>query len=158
MGGIVGVYNGKEFVNVEVKFDMIGKYLAEFAMTYKPSTHGKSGVAKGKWFLSLPMSHNEYKYPYVILYLICIFHSKWENHSPPQHNTLLLIHIYSTFFTSIIPFKHKHKHHVISQIKESGYYLMKELSKTVFFYFLMLVELLLLCKEFMYLVMNRELV
>nr|3J0L_S Chain S, Ribosomal protein S15 [Oryctolagus cuniculus]3J0O_S Chain S, Ribosomal protein S15 [Oryctolagus cuniculus]3J0P_S Chain S, Ribosomal protein S15 [Oryctolagus cuniculus]3J0Q_S Chain S, Ribosomal protein S15 [Oryctolagus cuniculus] len=41
VGGIVGVYNGKEFVNVEVKFDMIGKYLAEFAMTYKPTTHGK---------------------------------------------------------------------------------------------------------------------
>jgi len=42
------VYNGKEFVNVEVKFDMIGKYLAEFAMTYKPTSHGKSGVAAGK--------------------------------------------------------------------------------------------------------------
>jgi len=48
VGGIVGVYNGKEFVNVEVKFDMIGKYLAEFAMTYKPTSHGKSGVAAGK--------------------------------------------------------------------------------------------------------------
>lgn len=42
------MYNGKEFVNVEVKFDMIGKYLAEFAMTYKPTTHGKTGVAAGK--------------------------------------------------------------------------------------------------------------
>lgn len=27
---------------------MIGKYLAEFAMTYKPTTHGKTGVAAGK--------------------------------------------------------------------------------------------------------------
>lgn len=35
-------------MNVEVKFDMIGKYLAEFAMTYKPTTHGKTGVAAGK--------------------------------------------------------------------------------------------------------------
>ncbi|KAL4453738.1 hypothetical protein ABPG74_009634 [Tetrahymena malaccensis] len=48
VGGVVGVYNGKEFVNVEVKFDMIGKYLGEFAMTYKPTTHGKTGAAAGK--------------------------------------------------------------------------------------------------------------
>lgn len=29
IGGVVGVYNGKEFLNVEIKFDMVGKYLAE---------------------------------------------------------------------------------------------------------------------------------
>ncbi|KRX10333.1 Ribosomal protein S19, superfamily [Pseudocohnilembus persalinus] len=43
VGGVVGIYNGKEFLNVEIKFDMIGKYLAEFAMTSKPTKHGKSG-------------------------------------------------------------------------------------------------------------------
>jgi small subunit ribosomal protein S15e len=48
VGGVVGIYNGKEFTNVEIKFDMIGKYLAEFAITYKPTKHGKPGVGATK--------------------------------------------------------------------------------------------------------------
>ena len=44
IGGVVGIYNGKEFLNVEIKFDMVGRYLAEFAMTYKPTKHGKSSM------------------------------------------------------------------------------------------------------------------
>ena len=27
VGGVVGVYSGKEFTNVEIRFDMIGKWL-----------------------------------------------------------------------------------------------------------------------------------
>ena len=42
VGGVVSVYNGKSFANVEIKFDMIGKYLGEFAMSYKPTAHGRS--------------------------------------------------------------------------------------------------------------------
>merc|ERR550537_1353310 len=42
IGSIVGVYTGKEYKPVEVKFDMIGKYLGEFAMTYNPNLHGKT--------------------------------------------------------------------------------------------------------------------
>lgn len=37
VGGVVGVYNGKEYREVEVKFDMIGRYLGEFSLTYKPT-------------------------------------------------------------------------------------------------------------------------
>merc|ERR1712146_769703 len=37
IGSIVGVYTGKEYKPVEVKFDMIGRYLGEFAMTYNPT-------------------------------------------------------------------------------------------------------------------------
>ena len=37
IGGVVGVYNGKEFKEVEIKFDMIGRYLAEYSITYKPT-------------------------------------------------------------------------------------------------------------------------
>lgn len=44
IGGVVGVYNGKEFLNVEIKFDMVGKYLAEFSMTSRPTKHGKAGL------------------------------------------------------------------------------------------------------------------
>merc|ERR1712224_561809 len=38
---IVDVYGGKHWNPVEVKADMIGHYLAEFSMTYKPVRHGK---------------------------------------------------------------------------------------------------------------------
>ena len=48
VGGIVGIYNGRHFMNTEIKFDMIGKYLGEFAMSYKPTTHGRPGVGATK--------------------------------------------------------------------------------------------------------------
>ena len=41
---IVDVYGGKYWNPVEVKADMVGHYLAEFSMTYKPIRHGKVGV------------------------------------------------------------------------------------------------------------------
>ena len=48
VGNIVGVYNGKVFNPVEIKFDMIGRYLGEFSLTYKPTRHGKAGVGATK--------------------------------------------------------------------------------------------------------------
>eukprot|EP00825_Cyclidium_porcatum_P015790 TRINITY_DN1905_c0_g1_i4.p1 TRINITY_DN1905_c0_g1~~TRINITY_DN1905_c0_g1_i4.p1 ORF type:complete len:190 (-),score=42.97 TRINITY_DN1905_c0_g1_i4:325-894(-) len=48
IGSVIGIYNGKEFVNVEIKFDMIGRYLGEFAMSYKPTKHGKPGIGATK--------------------------------------------------------------------------------------------------------------
>merc|ERR1719453_1245193 len=36
IGSIVGVYNGKNYINVEIKPDMVGHYLAEFSITYHP--------------------------------------------------------------------------------------------------------------------------
>ncbi|PAA63033.1 hypothetical protein BOX15_Mlig010415g1 [Macrostomum lignano] len=44
VGSIVGVYNGKTFNAVEVKPDMIGHYLGEFSLTYKPVKHGRPGI------------------------------------------------------------------------------------------------------------------
>merc|ERR1711861_93317 len=43
IGSVVGVYNGKNFINVEVKPEMIGHYLAEFSITYHPVQHGRGG-------------------------------------------------------------------------------------------------------------------
>merc|ERR1719235_2936199 len=43
IGSVVGVYNGKNFINVEIKPEMIGHYLAEFSITYAPVQHGRSG-------------------------------------------------------------------------------------------------------------------
>ena len=41
---VVDVYSGKVWNSVEVKADMIGHYLAEYSLTYKPIRHGKVGV------------------------------------------------------------------------------------------------------------------
>ncbi|GMH66550.1 hypothetical protein TL16_g04457, partial [Triparma laevis f. inornata] len=44
IGSIVGIYNGKMFCGVEIKAEMIGMYLGEFAITYKPVRHGRPGI------------------------------------------------------------------------------------------------------------------
>ncbi|XP_070543369.1 small ribosomal subunit protein uS19-like isoform X2 [Ptychodera flava] len=44
VGSMVGVYNGKTFNQVEVKPEMIGHYLGEFSITYKPVKHGRPGI------------------------------------------------------------------------------------------------------------------
>jgi len=43
-GSVVGVYNGKVFTQVEVKPEMIGHYLGEFSISYKPVKHGRPGI------------------------------------------------------------------------------------------------------------------
>ena len=40
----VAVYNGKVFNLVEVKPEMIGLYLGEFSITYRPVRHGRPGL------------------------------------------------------------------------------------------------------------------
>lgn len=44
VGSIVGVYNGKTFNQIEIKAEMIGHYLGEFSITYKPVKHGRPGI------------------------------------------------------------------------------------------------------------------
>uniref|UniRef100_U5EWD2 40S ribosomal protein S15 n=1 Tax=Corethrella appendiculata TaxID=1370023 RepID=U5EWD2_9DIPT len=44
VGSIVGIYNGKTFFQVEIRPEMIGHYLGEFALTYKPVKHGRPGI------------------------------------------------------------------------------------------------------------------
>merc|ERR1711962_368640 len=44
IGSIVGVYNGKTFNQVEIKPEMVGHYLGEFSITYKPVKHGRPGI------------------------------------------------------------------------------------------------------------------
>lgn len=44
IGSIIGVYNGKTFNQIEVKPEMIGHYLAEFSISYKPVKHGRPGI------------------------------------------------------------------------------------------------------------------
>jgi len=49
IGSVVGVYNGKAFINAEVKPEMIGTYLAEYAITYKPIRHGGKGAGSSRY-------------------------------------------------------------------------------------------------------------
>eukprot|EP00960_Hanusia_phi_P049483 759574-Hanusia_phi.AAC.8 len=47
IGSVVGVYNGKSYVSVEIKdvqAEMVGTYLAEYSITYKPVKHGRPGI------------------------------------------------------------------------------------------------------------------
>jgi len=44
VGSIIGVYNGQVFTQVEIKADMIGHYLGEFSISYKPDKHGRPGI------------------------------------------------------------------------------------------------------------------
>ncbi|MCD6589812.1 30S ribosomal protein S19 [Candidatus Woesearchaeota archaeon] len=44
VGKVVMVHNGKEFVRVEIKPDMLGHRLGEFALTRKRLQHGAPGI------------------------------------------------------------------------------------------------------------------
>ena len=48
VGSVVGIYNGRNFVPVEIKPDMIGRFLAEFSISYKPVKHGRPGIGASK--------------------------------------------------------------------------------------------------------------
>lgn len=44
VGSVVAIYNGHQFNAVEIRGEMIGHYLGEFSLTYKPVMHGRPGV------------------------------------------------------------------------------------------------------------------
>jgi small subunit ribosomal protein S15e len=55
IGSIIGIYIGKMFCGVEMKPEMIGMYLAEFAVTYKPVRHGRPGVSAAHQTRFIPL-------------------------------------------------------------------------------------------------------
>jgi len=50
-----GVYNGKEFLVVEAKPEMIGHRLGEFSLTRKKVTHGTPGIGATRSSLYVPL-------------------------------------------------------------------------------------------------------
>ena len=44
VSSMVDVYSGKTFNQVEIKPEMIGYYLGDFVITYKPEKHGRSSI------------------------------------------------------------------------------------------------------------------
>lgn len=54
VGLTIHVHNGKEFVPVEIRPEMIGHRLGEFAITNKPVKHGRAGVGATKSSMYVP--------------------------------------------------------------------------------------------------------
>jgi small subunit ribosomal protein S19 len=55
IGVLIQVHNGKEFVQVEIKPEMIGHYLGEFAITNKPVKHGTPGIGASRSSMYVPL-------------------------------------------------------------------------------------------------------
>jgi small subunit ribosomal protein S19 len=55
VGLTLGIHNGKEFVKVEIKPEMIGHYLGEFAVTNKPVRHGTPGIGASRSSMYVPL-------------------------------------------------------------------------------------------------------
>lgn len=76
VGSIVGIHNGKEFANVEIRFDMIGRYLGEFAITYKPCKHGKPGIGASKGSVNANKTWSWHINIYAFVFMCIIFLTK----------------------------------------------------------------------------------
>jgi len=55
VGAKIQVHNGKEFVSVDIKPEMIGHYLGEFAITNKPVRHGTPGIGASRSSMYVPL-------------------------------------------------------------------------------------------------------
>jgi small subunit ribosomal protein S19 len=55
VGLTINVHNGKDFTPVEIKPEMIGHYLGEYAMTNKRVVHGAPGVGASRSSLYVPL-------------------------------------------------------------------------------------------------------
>lgn len=49
------VHNGKEFTPLEIKPEMIGHYLGEFAITNRPVRHGVPGIGASRSSMYVPL-------------------------------------------------------------------------------------------------------
>ena len=54
VGSVCEIYSGKYWNPVEIRAEMIGSWLGEFSMTYKPVRHGKvgKGATRGSKFVT----------------------------------------------------------------------------------------------------------
>ena len=55
VGLTIAVHNGKEFVPLEVKPEMIGRYLGEYVITNKKVVHGTPGIGSSRSSLYVPL-------------------------------------------------------------------------------------------------------
>ena len=55
VGLTIGVHNGREFVALEVKPEMVGRYLGEYVITNKKVVHGTPGIGSSRSSLYVPL-------------------------------------------------------------------------------------------------------
>ncbi|MCW4010803.1 MAG: 30S ribosomal protein S19 [Candidatus Bathyarchaeota archaeon] len=55
VGAKVQVHDGKQFVALEIKAEMIGHYIGEFAITNKPVRHGTPGIGASRSSMYVPL-------------------------------------------------------------------------------------------------------
>ncbi|MGC8850356.1 MAG: 30S ribosomal protein S19 [Candidatus Bathyarchaeia archaeon] len=55
VGLTIMVHNGKEFVPVKIRPEMIGHYLGEFAVTCRRVTHGTPGIGASRSSMYVPL-------------------------------------------------------------------------------------------------------
>lgn len=55
VGVTILLHNGKEFAPVEIKPQMIGHYLGEYAITNRPVKHGQPGIGASRSSMYVPL-------------------------------------------------------------------------------------------------------
>src|SRR5881296_2317043 len=55
VGLTIQVHNGREFVPLEVKPEMVGRYLGEYVITNKKVVHGTPGIGASRSSLYVPL-------------------------------------------------------------------------------------------------------
>ncbi len=55
VGLTISVHNGREFIPLEVKPEMLGRYLGEYVITNKKVVHGTPGIGASRSSLYVPL-------------------------------------------------------------------------------------------------------
>jgi small subunit ribosomal protein S19 len=55
VGLTIAVHNGREFVPLEIKAEMVGRYLGEYVITNKKVVHGTPGIGASRSSLYVPL-------------------------------------------------------------------------------------------------------
>jgi len=55
VGATLLIHNGKEFSALEIKPEMIGHYIGEYAITNKPVKHGTPGIGASRSSMYVPL-------------------------------------------------------------------------------------------------------
>jgi small subunit ribosomal protein S19 len=55
VGKTIQVYNGQEFVTVNINLKMIGHYLGEYAITMQEVRHGRPGIGASRSSMYIPL-------------------------------------------------------------------------------------------------------
>lgn len=55
VGLTIAVHNGREFVPLEIKPEMVGRYLGEYVITNKKVVHGTPGIGASRSSLYVPL-------------------------------------------------------------------------------------------------------